>query len=560
MADETQEPKTPDETTPETEAPKTEAAEITPEATEPKTEAAPEAPEATEPEIEAAAEVAPEAEEDKGPDYGVQVDDAGTLKKKVTVTVPAEKIAAKREEMFGELSTSAQVPGFRVGRAPRRLLEKRFGKEVQSDVRNAILGDSLGKAMEKSELKVLGEPDLKLDDIELPEAGELVYSFEVEIAPEFDLPELKSIAVNKPALEVTDERIDDAIERIRLSHAHFEDTDAPAEDHDVAVVAAKITGDGIEETTTTATLHVAPGQIEGLPMLDLGEKLTGKKADDTVELTVKVPDAHPNESWQGKEATVELTINQIRKRVLPDIDDEYAKSMGYDSLAELREGMKARMGIQVQTEVRRAMRQQVDEYLVANTDFELPEGVAKRHAAKLLQRRYVDLLQMGLPQEQVEERMTQMQASVADESRRDLKLSFIMGKIADDRKIDVSEEEVNAQVAYMAQQYSQRPERMRHQLEADGTLDQVVTSIRESKVVEQLLDDAEVTEPAADPEPEKKAPAKKTAKKAAKKTEKKSEKKSAEKAEKKTEKKAAKKATKKTKADDADKKTDGGKE
>ena len=121
MAEETQDPKSADETTPETEAPETEAAE---------TEA-----------VEAAIDPA-ETEEDQGPDYGVAVEDAGTLKKKVTVTVPAEKIAAKQEEMFGELSSSAQVPGFRIGRAPRRLLEKRFGKEVQRDVRNAILGDS----------------------------------------------------------------------------------------------------------------------------------------------------------------------------------------------------------------------------------------------------------------------------------------------------------------------------------------------------------------------------------------------------------------------------------
>ncbi len=537
MADETQDPKNTAETAPET--PETEAQAAETEAVEP------EAPETDAPET-ADAETA-EAEADQGPDYGVAVEDAGTLKKKVTVTVPPEKIAAKREEMFGELSTSAQVPGFRIGRAPRRLLEKRFGKEVLSDVRNAILGDSLGKAMEKSELKVIGEPDLDLDDIELPEEGELVYSFEVEIAPEFDLPELKGIPVEKPALTVTDERIDEAIERIRLSHARYEDTDDAAKEHDAVVAAAKITGEGIEETTTTATLRVAPDQVEGLPMLDLGEKLAGKKAGETVELSVKVPEVHSNESWQGKQATVELTITQVRNRVLPDIDDEYAKAMGYESLGELREGMKARMGSQIEMEIRRAMRQQVDEYLFTSTDFELPEGVAKRHAASLLQRRYVELLQMGLPQEQVEQRMTQMQATVADQANRDLKLSFILGKIAEDRKIDVADEEVNAQVAYMAQQYEQRPERMRHQLEADGTLDQVVTSIREGKVVRQLLDEAEVTEAAANPEPEK-APAKKTKKKAAKKAEKKTENK--------TEKKAAKKAVKKAKADDAEEETD----
>jgi trigger factor len=478
------------------------------------------APEATA--DQAAAET---AQPEDGPDYAVAVEDAGTLKKKVTVTVPAEKIAAKREEMFGELSTSAQVPGFRIGHAPRRLLEKRFGKEVQRDVRNAILGDSLGKAIEKSELKVLGEPDLDLDAIELPESGDLTYGFEVEVAPEFDLPELKGIPVNKPVVEVTDARVDEAIERIRLSHARYEDTDAAAEAHDRVVVAARITGDGLEETTATATLRVAPGQIEGLPMLDLGEKLAGKKAGESVELSVKVPDVHPNESWQGKQAKVDLTINQVRKRVLPTIDDEYAKAMGYESLAEFRESMKTRMGAQVEMEIRRAMREQVDEYLVANTNFDLPEGVARRYAARLLQRRRVDLLQMGLPQAQVEERMTQIQASVAEEAKRDLKLSFILGKIADERKIDVVDEEINARVAHMAQQYGQRPERMRHQLEADGTLEQVALSIRENKVVEQLLTDAMVTEAAADPAVEdKEAPAKKTAGKAAKKSGKKASK------------------------------------
>lgn len=578
MAEETQDPKNPDEAAtdaaPEDAAPEAQAVEAAPDATAPEVEPAETAPEATAPEAEpveaptdatapevepaeaapdaAAPEAEAEAKADQEPDYGVDVEDAGTLKKKVTVTVPAERIAAKREEMFGELSTSAQVPGFRIGRAPRRLLEKRFGKEVQSDVRNAVLGDSLGKAMEKSELKVIGEPDLDLDAIELPASGELVYSFEVEVAPEFDMPQLKGILVNKPVLTVTDERVEEAIERIRTSHARHEDTDDAAGDHDVVVVAAKITGDGIEETNTTATLRVAPGQVEGLPMLDLGEKLIGKKAGDKAELTVKVPDAHPNESWRGKQATVELTVNQVRKRVLPEVDDEYAKTMGYESLAELRDGMKAQMSVQVDTEIRRAMRRQVDEYLVSNTNFELPEGLAKRHSARLLQRRYVDLLQMGLPTEQVEERMTQMQASVADEAQRSLKLSFILTKIAEDREIEVSEEEVNAQVAYMAHQYDQRPERMRHRLEADGTLDQVVTSIRENKVVGQLLDDAEVTEPAADPEPEKAAPPKKTAKKTAKKA--------AKKTVKKTVKKAAKKTGKKAEADDAKDKTESGEE
>ena len=526
MADPTQDPKDNEQTAETPDAP--EAA-----AEEPKTQ--PEDPKAVETPVEEPAEAPAEAPAEEGPEYGLDVEDAGTLKKKVTVTVPAEKIAAKREELFGELSTSAQVPGFRIGRAPRRLLEKRFGKEVHQDVRNAVLGEGLGKALDQSDLKVLGEPDIDIDKIELPEQGDLVFSFEVEVAPEFDLPELKGIEVTKPAISVTEERVDEAIERVRLSNAKFEDTEEAAAENDVVVVAAKISGEDMEEAETTATLRLAPGQVEGLPLLDLGEKLSGKKAGDTAELEVKVPDVHPNESWQGKQAKVALTVNQVRKRVLPEIDDEYATSMGYDSLVELRESLKERMGMQVEQEVRRNMRQQVDEYLLGKTEFDLPEAAAKRNASRLLQRRYVELLQAGLPREQVDERMTELQASVTEQANRDMKLYFIMDKIAEENGIEVTDEEINSQVAYMAMQYGQRPEKMRQQLEADGTLQQVAESIRDGKVVSKLLDDATVTD--AEPEAEaakdeKDKPAKKTAKKSAKKAAKKTAKKTAKKSKK----------------------------
>ena len=146
--------------------------------------------------------------------------------------------------------------------------------------------------------------------------------------------------------------------------------------------------------------------------------------------------------------------------------------------------------------------------------------------------------------------MTQIQASVAQEAKRDLKISFILGKIADERSIEVADEEINAQVAYMAQQYGQRPERMRHQLEADGTLEQVAMSIRDGKVVKQLLSDAAVTEAAADPTAEDKAaPAKKTAKKAGKKAAKKAAAEPAAEDKAAPAKKTAKKAGKKAKAE-----------
>jgi trigger factor len=295
-------------------------------------------------------------------DFGVQVEDVGTLKKKVTITVPAERIDAKREEMFGELSTTAQVPGFRIGRAPRRLVVKRFGKEVDRDVRNAMIGESLGKALEKSQLKVIGEPDIDLEAIELPASGDMSYELEVEVAPEFDLPELEGIEVIRPTVEVTDERIDEAIDRMRLREVKYEVADEPAAEQDIVTGRAKVSVEGAEESETEVTLRVAPGQIEGLPLVDLGKELTGKEAGQAVPMTVKVPEVHPNEAWQGKEARIELTVGEVRKRRLPEVNDAYAERMGYESVGELREALAKGMKAQVDREAARALREQINEY------------------------------------------------------------------------------------------------------------------------------------------------------------------------------------------------------
>jgi len=179
-----------------------------------------------------------EEPKDNLPENTVAAEDAGVLRKKVTVTVPRQRIDAKFNEMFGELSKTAMVPGFRIGHAPRRLIEKRFGKEVGEDVRNALVGESIGKAVEKVNLKTLGEPDLDLDKITVPDSGEMTFSFEVEVAPEFTLPQLTGIKVTKPKLELTDQRVDEALEQYRLGQVRYEATDHPAAEGDAVVVLA----------------------------------------------------------------------------------------------------------------------------------------------------------------------------------------------------------------------------------------------------------------------------------------------------------------------------------
>lgn len=469
-------------------------------------------------------------EEVKAPEITVAIEDAGTLKKKVTVTVPAERITTKRDEMFGELNDSAQVPGFRVGRAPRRLLEKKFGKDIAQDVRNSIVGETIGEAMEDNDIKSLGEPDLKLDDVVVPEEGDLEYTFEVEVEPEFDLPELKGIKLTKTIQAVDDTKIDDYIKNIVEGQAKYEKTEDAAAEGDSIVASAKITGEDIEFENPRVMVRVAASYVEGIALPDLADDLKGKKAGDVVTVKVTVPDTHAKEDWQGKEVSIELTINEVSSRILPEINDEFASKMGFDKLEELKEYVGERLVANQDAEAQQGLRQQVCDYLLEKCDFEMPEGIVKRQTAHTLQRQMVQMMQMGIPQEKLMERRAEMEASAQEEATKSLKVSFVLGKIAEKEDIQINEDEVNARISQMAMQYGRRPERMRQELAADGTINQLAQSILEEKAVDKLLEAASVEEVAAE---EKKAPAKK---KAAKKTAKKAAKKTAKKAAKKEEK------------------------
>ncbi len=435
-----------------------------------------------------------EEQQDTGPEAQVDIEDIGTWKRKVTVTVPRERIDAKYNEMYGELSTSAQIPGFRVGRAPRRLIEKRFGKEVSQDVRNALVGDGLRTAIEDQKLKTLGEPDFDLDTVTVPEEGDMAFSFEVEVAPEFELPSLEGIGVTRPTQELTDERVTEMVDRLRQMRVRYEPTDEATNEGDVVTADVKVTGEGIEEVNRPAVdLRAAPGQVEGIPLVDLGKALAGKSAGETATLTVTVPGAHPNESWRGKQATIDMTVTQVRHRVLPELDDEFAKTLGFDTMPELRDYMAEQARARGESEIRESMREQIREHLLTKTDFELPEGVLARHTARIVQRRAVDLQMRGVPVERIQEDLAELQASAGEEARRQLRLQFILARIADDKEIEVGDMELNSAVAAIAAQYNRRPERMRQELEQDGSIHELYNSIRERKVLDAVLDKANIS-------------------------------------------------------------------
>lgn len=463
----------------------------------------------------------------------VQNAEAGVLRRTLTITVPEESLRAEFEKEFDELASDAIVPGFRKGRAPRRLIEKRFGRDVGSQVQTRLLSNAYLAAIEKEDLKVLGDPlvwvrpkakgdgagesperlldmDKALEHFELPREGDFSFRCEVELRPEITLPDLEGIPVEKPSLKIDDDDVDEQINRIRARRG----TLAPVaegekiEEDDLTICDVKISVDGKEvKTLENFPVAVRAQVIEGAVLSDLGDKFAGKKVGATVTAEGELPQDYEVESLRGRKAAFEFRINEVKRLSLPELDRNFLEAQGFDSEDEFRTFVKSSMERQLDDEIRRGMLNQVRRYLLDHIKMDLPEGLSSRQAERTAMRRMIELQRQGVPMEEINKHVDELRTGAREQAINDLKLFFIMEQIAEKFDVKVSEEEINDQIAAMARVYNQRFDRVRDDLLKHDGLTTLYLEIRDEKCLNRLLESAKVTEVAG---PEKKPAARKS--------------------------------------------------
>lgn len=448
----------------------------------------------------------------------VTTEDIGPCKKKITVEVPEEKIKSILDDKYEELRKDAILPGFRKGRAPIRLLEKRFGTDVRNQVKLQLLAESAESAIKDKEIDSLGDPDIKHEDVKLPDSGPMIYSFDVEVRPEFELPQLEGIEIRKPKTEITDQRVEEEIETIRKRSGLWvpkEDQGVADGDQIVADVVLKVEGsEDLDKHDNTEVFVRETGFVAGVPVEGLAKLLKGAKHGDEKSTTVDVPATYFNEQLRGRKVDLKITVKEVKQLEPAELNEEFFSRFGAENSEELAERIREQLASTADREARAAMSDQVYEYLQKNTAFDLPADVVADQSLRILQRQYVNMLMRGIPKEQVEEQMDQLRASSAQQAEEQLKLFFIMSKIADQFEVEVTEEEINGHIAMVAAQRGRRPEKMREELARDGSLAQFAMQVREHKCIEKILENAKIVEVEPDQikkaEP-KKAPAKKAA-------------------------------------------------
>ncbi|MHC5113672.1 MAG: trigger factor [Planctomycetota bacterium] len=438
-------------------------------------------------------------------EYDIKVEDVSAAKKRLTITVPSTVIDEKIEASMGTLAGQTSLPGFRKGRAPKELLERRFGDAVRQETKNQVIADGYAKAIEEHELRPVSEPEPvdSIEDLELAPGKALTFAVEIEVVPEFDLPETEGVALKKPVMEVTDEHLDTELRRqCTLAGEIREIADGFAEgDRLLGPATATKEGDDEPFFRHDSVDILVPGDEEGgrghvlgLMIDGLKGDLAKKKVGDALTFTTVGPESHELEDIRGQKLTIEYTINKAQ-HIDPAPVEKVMEMYGIASEDILREQIRVALEQRRDEEQRAAMREQVFEYLLGAVDFELPEKLSADQASRMLERQRLEMMYRGgMSADEVETALAEMRSETETESRQRLKLSFLLHRLAAHFDVSVSDQEVNGRIAAIAAQRGLRPEKLRQDLLQSGAMGQIATQVREHKTADRIIERAKTTD------------------------------------------------------------------
>jgi len=430
--------------------------------------------------------------------YEIKIEDAGPATKKVSVEIPPERIATKLEEQFKELRSQAVLPGFRPGHAPRKLIEKKFHNDVREQVRRTLVSESFEQAVEKHALKVIGEPKFdNPEDVKLPETGSFTYSFQVEVQPEFVLPNLDGLKVRKPKVELTDAHVEEAMKNLRSEEGALvpvEDRGVEADDFVVADVHLVVEGNEAVHRHDLQ-FRIAPNTtFMGIKIDDADKQLVGMKPGEKREFTVKVPDTYAEENLRGKDGKIEITLKDIKKLELAEVNADFLEKLGFTNEADLRAELKVQMAQRIETDIKQSMRDQVAAYLLQNSLIDLPTNLSKSQTDRVIARRAVSLQTRGVPQEVIDRNLSKLAGGAQEEAVRELKLFFVLQKLATQLNVEVSEGELNNEIFTLSLRSGRRPEKLKQDMSADGSLTSLYVQLREQKALDKVLETSQIEE------------------------------------------------------------------
>lgn len=369
------------------------------------------------------------------------VDYKGDCAYEVKVNIPAVNTKKQSEEMFEELQGEAELPGFRRGRVPRKLVERKFGKAVRGEAVEKLVSAAFRKLIKAEDLKPIDYPDIEgLETVhELPADAPLDFTLKFEVAPRVTLGTYRGVAVERPVLEIGDKEVDEAIESMRQRYAAYETLEkGKAQDDDQVI---------IDFTGTLNGEPFAGGSAENYPYIlgsgrffkEFEAALQGAKTGSEVTCDVPFPDDYSSVDLAGKTAQFTIKVNEIKRKALPELDAEFAKAAGFDSVDALKQSIKDDLQEGANSQARQIAEQRAIKAIVEASTFELPKSLVDSSAEVYYKQELRRLISLRVPHEALEEREAELRAKAEEDAIREIKGYVVIGEIGRVESITVED-------------------------------------------------------------------------------------------------------------------------
>ena len=404
------------------------------------------------------------------------------------VSVPAERVKSELDRAYNSVARNARVRGFRPGKAPRKVLVHMFGARVAADVAQRLVDDTFPKAVDEKQLQPVSNPDFEPQKV--VESEPFTYKARFEIVPEIEKLQFEGLEAKRPKVEVTKEMIKAEVDKLREAHSTLE---APkkaraAKKGDVVTMDFEVQVDG----NTIDDAGAKDFQVElgdGNLIAAIDEALTGKKPGDEAEAEVEMPDAHPHPALKGQKATFKITLKDLKERVLPEADDEFAKDLGdFDTLAELEKDLSERLEKQLKEQADNSVAEQLVKELVAKNPIPLPPSLVQRQSQVTEQ----EVLMQARRQGQQGQIGDELRARIRSESEEKVRAGLLMAEIAKTEGIQIGDPEIEEGLKELADQSGKNIAKLRAEYRDDKKREMLIGMILENKVLDIIESKAKI--------------------------------------------------------------------
>ncbi len=442
----------------------------------------------------------------------VTVTDVSELRKELIVSFTASELVEEETSLLIDFRKQAKVPGFRQGKVPENVLRQRFKKGISEELARKVSQKAFQFAVEDKDLKVHQIVDAaKLEEVDASQ--DIAVDFTVDLVPEINLPDYKGIATKAPATEVSDDEVDQAIERMRRERADFSEVERAAGEGDYVKLSYVGTVDGTaiseligedaanrswasvengweEAGTEEAKTYGVPAIIDGIVGLSAGEAKT---------ITTDYAADFKIEALQGKSGSYEVTVHEVRERKLPELNEEFLKSIQVESVEELKGQLLDNLEAQKKQQSAEAQRNQIIDHLLEKVDTALPESALESETQQVMARIMMENMQRGVAENDFEENKAALHAQATGIAQRDVKARFVLSKVAETESIEVSNEDLQRAIMNIATQQRRSPDEFVKELREDqNKVRQLQGQVLMSKTLDFLVKEAKVETVAAE--------------------------------------------------------------